>query len=314
MKKIIKASIVFLIIGFFSFVSINKSLGGTAGNVLGWIWSGSFNDLFNGCSFSQEECGSSGWGSLSSENDYPGKDPNITTYGITVPSTDGPVTGLLWLSNLGWIDFQPTSGFPDSGCSPSPCPNYGVQRSGNNFDGWAKILSIANPDGWIKSSGIANNNQSYGVVVDQIAQTITGKMWSNDIGWIDINGTFSNPPCDPATDPLCPPPPPPPPPGFNSNCSGTPNPAYISTGGNINWKASIISNGVPPYSYSWTFSPAPDSQTGLNDKITGKYSIPGLKQATVDITDNTGEVTSSTCKVDMLLTGKIKENIPLPLR
>ncbi|MST04296.1 MAG: hypothetical protein EXS49_01890 [Candidatus Pacebacteria bacterium] len=323
MKKIIKASIVFLVIGFFSFISINKSLGGTPGNVLGWIWSGSFNDLFNGCAFSPEECGNSGWGSLSSSNSYPGhdpNDPNNVTYGITVPNTDGPINGSLWLSNLGWINFQPTGGFPTSGCNPAPCPNHGIERNGNNLTGWAIVSSFADNDplngggldGWIKASGIADDGTSYGPVIDQVTQTINGKMWSGDLGWFDISATFSNPPCDPATDPLCPPPPPPPP-GFNSNCSGTPNPAYISTGGNINWKASVISNGTPPYSYSWTFAPAPDSKTGSNDKITGKYSIPGLQKATVEITDSTGEITSSTCKVDMLKTGKVKEDIPLPL-
>ncbi len=310
MKRYLKAFLIILIIGLFSIILVKKSLSGSSGNITGWVWSGSFNDQYNGCMFSPENCGNSGWVSLSSSNDYAGKDPNGATYGLNVPSTDGPVTGYIWSSNLGWIDFQPINGFPTTGCKPTPCPDYGVKRVGDDFFGWAKILSMTGADeGWIKSSGIANDGSSYGVTVDQIAQTVSGKMWSNDIGWLDVNGTFSNPPCDPATDPSCAPPQI----GLNSTCSGTPNPAYISTGGNINWKATVISDGVPPYTYSWTFTPAPDSKTGSNDQISAKYSVPGLKSATVEILDSVGSTTSSTCNVDMLKTGKVKETIPLPL-
>lgn len=315
MKKYFPVILIFSILAVVMIFSANKVSSSSAeGNILGWDWSGSINDAENGCSISVEDCGNLGWFSLSSKNDP----ANTVQYGVTIPDTDGPLIGEAWSSNVGWVNFQPVSGFPNSNCSPSPCPQYGAQRIGNNFSGWALIESFqgnnssqntGGAEGWIKMSGVSNDGTDYGVVIDPITGIISGKAWSGEIGWIEFDGlastTSPNPPDedeDEDDDKT----------GIDlqSSCAGTPNPSYVSNGGKVSWKASVLSAGTPPYSYTWTFAPNPTTKTGTDDTISTTYDKVGSKSATVDIVDSVGSSTSATCNVSVLKTGKVKESIP----
>ena len=177
--------------------------------VTGWLWSGTTDDSLIGCSdlIDTTNCGGAGWVNLNHTNPPP-YIPNPTiNYGITIPAITtcpvgtGPtpleckVGGFGWSSNLGWIDFAPTGGWPTTGCG-GDCPTWPSRREGNNLTGWARIVSIANAgtnagawDGWIKLSG-----SSYGVTINPANGDVTGYGWSNELGWINFNANIAAPP------------------------------------------------------------------------------------------------------------------------
>ncbi len=301
-----------VILGIIATGSYKTLASATSGDVWGWLWGGSVNDLGQTCTFPQPGttfCGGLGWTSISSDNSYSGHDPNGTIYGINVPTSDGPVTGEVWNSNVGWINFGPTSGFPTSGCNPS-CPTTGVVRNGTNLEGWAQIDSIASENlnnnsggwsGWLKMSGTANDGSKYGVMIDSTTGAITGIAWSEELGWLSFDGTL-NPPTLP--------PPPPATTGLDVICSGSPNPAYLTAGGKVTWSATVISPGTPPYSYAWSFTPTPDTSSGSGNTIEATYLIAGEKDASITVTDDAGTTASANCSVNVLKTNKLKEIIP----
>lgn len=198
--KIITIFSVILILGLNIIRAYGQSGGG---NVLGWIWFGSYNSSEDFCFYGPEYCSNMGWGSFSSDNIYSGKGAPPPPYGIDFPVGNGLVTGKIWVSGLGWLDFGPTSGFPTSGCSNPGCPTTGVYKTGNVLDGWAKITAIDEAaitsnqggyDGWIKMKGIAADGNSYGVTYNPITYSLDNKAWSSDFGWIGFYGQLNIPP------------------------------------------------------------------------------------------------------------------------
>ena len=145
----------------------------------GWLWSGATDDLLPGCNPpppGTTDCGGVGWVSFSSAT--PNAGGNVS-YGISIPPGDGPLTGYAWSNILGWINFQPTSGFPAS-------PNYGVKRTGGTLDGWARVQAIADAEalgnsggwgGWIKFKG-----SNYGITIAPSGD-LAGYAWSPELGW-----------------------------------------------------------------------------------------------------------------------------------
>ncbi len=211
MKKI--SIIIFLVLFLGIFFKVNAQ-SGTGGDFTGWLWAGSYYDLGSLCGSSLVDCGNAGWGSLSSTNSYDNLNPDgspvdtspLPYYGLDFPDTDGPVIGRAWMSNLGWIDFNPAGPFPVSGCNPA-CPTTSVQRVGNDLYGWARVVGVGdsssfqadpnNPtlidnsggyDGWIKMSGTASDGTTYKVYYDPANDALLGNAWSSDIGWISFNG------------------------------------------------------------------------------------------------------------------------------
>lgn len=139
--------------------------------------------------------------------------PNAGNYGLNIP-VSGQVTGYAWSSNLGLIDFDPVGSctankytgacesLPASGCSGA-CPTTGVVRNGDNLEGWARIVSIADAyattytdpithvvsnnsgdwKGWIKLSG-----SDYGVTINPLDGTLGGHAWSDELGSVSFKG------------------------------------------------------------------------------------------------------------------------------
>jgi VCBS repeat-containing protein len=155
---------------------------GSGDNTTGWLWGGSDDGAGN----------ASGLGWISMNNTNPGADGSVS-YGVTIPTGGGNVTGYAWSENLGWINFDPVGPYPAS-------PNYSAKRVGDNLEGWARIVYIKEAlaqgnsggwEGWIKLKG-----SNYGVSIDPSTGALSGYAWSDELGWIDFSGatTEASPP------------------------------------------------------------------------------------------------------------------------
>lgn len=205
-----------------------RAQAGMGENGSGWGWGGSEeisdgnpNNGLSGyetgvgwISTNSTNCDKNGNGSIDAGDAAPVGCPAIGTvvgnYGINIPLGDGAVTGYAWSGGIDnnnqgirWIQFNPSSGYPTTGCNPAPCPATGVQRSENNLTGWARITDIATESaagnsggwlGWIKMSGITSAGGSYGVTINSAtgalsgcSPTGTGCAWSDELGWIDFS-------------------------------------------------------------------------------------------------------------------------------
>jgi len=172
-----------------------------SGNVSGWLWGGN--------SGVTTPTTNAGWISMNSANcdadnnnmsDGTGACPAAGTaipdYGVTIPASDGNVSGYAWSENLGWVSFTAAD---LTGCPSAPCT---ARKSGNNLHGWARIMSIPQAgtnaggwEGWISLSGA-----NYGVDITKMDGTGNNPTyaWSDELGWIDFSrasiGPNNNPP------------------------------------------------------------------------------------------------------------------------
>lgn len=142
-----------------------------------------------------------GWISMSSNNFSP---PGNVAYNVLLPFTDGPLGGSAWSENLGFIDFTPAGPYPTS-------PSFSVQRQANKLIGWARIRTIAQGapgntgglEGWIKfwEGGMYAHADGDGVEIipdfpGATSGDLKGYAWSDEFGWIDMNGVcFGRPAC-----------------------------------------------------------------------------------------------------------------------
>lgn len=137
-KLVITIALASLIIFSMAFFYSQKSQAGTGDSSSGWLWGGT-----------DDGAGSNtGIGWISMNNINPGAGGAIS-YGVSIPVSDGLLSGYAWSENLGWINFS------------------GASRSGNNIIGSATIQGIAdeaalgNSGGWqgrISLNGTAQNN------------------------------------------------------------------------------------------------------------------------------------------------------------
>lgn len=117
----------------------------------------------------------------------PSSGTSVPGYGVDIDGS-GNFSGRAWSSNIGWVDFAPSSGYPSG-------PNHGVRLSGSDVIGWARAdaggtAGSGGWDGWIKMSG----SWSDGVSLN--AGAFDGYAWGGDVvGWIDFDGvTYVVPP------------------------------------------------------------------------------------------------------------------------
>jgi len=261
-------------------------------------------------------------------------------YGLTVDGSDN-VQGYAWSSNVGWVDFAPASDnttYPGCGYPTTPC--QGVKKLGSDLVGWARIVSIkealafdnsGNWEGWVKLSPSYNG----GVSIDASGNW-TGYAWSNELGWINFNGTSSviPPPPPPPTeicdngidddgdglidtaDPDCP---------LNPMCvfggdddndgipnendpdctlpfvvSCTPSATTINANQPITFSGAILSFSTGPYAYHWSMPGAFPSSASTKD-VTVIYAGEGTFTANLIVHDSSIPVktASASCTVNV---------------
>jgi len=160
----------------------------TTPNVSGWAWGGS-EEATDGVINGNE----TGLGWISMNNITSG---DVTSYGVNIPTIDGNLSGYAWSENVGWIDFNPSTGCPSGACS--------ARREGNTLKGWARIMSLPQAginaggwDGWIRLGSEAGDPVAYGVNMDPITGKLSGYGWNGEkligdkyegFGWIDFSG------------------------------------------------------------------------------------------------------------------------------
>ena len=142
-KKIFLTLIVLAAV--FSMTAVLKTKAGLEHSGQGWLWGGTGDGAGNSTGL--------GWISMNNANPTAG---GTVSYGVNIPSADGPLSGYAWSENVGWVSFNESdlSGCPNGACL--------ARRTANNIDGWARIISIKDAaavgnsggwQGWIKLSG-----------------------------------------------------------------------------------------------------------------------------------------------------------------
>ncbi len=117
-----------------------------------------------------------------------GNDCVNNDYGVNLDAEDNNnLEGYAWSSGVGWIQFDPGSGFPES---PDRSAYY--DTSDKKIKGWAHILSLGN-DGWVKFTGTTTSGDEYSVSVNDNCQlegwAYNGASTTEEaaIGWINFN-------------------------------------------------------------------------------------------------------------------------------
>lgn len=231
---------------------------------------------------------------------------------VTIPDSNGPVTGYAWSSNIGWIDFSPAGPYPTT-------PNHGVERIGSTLQGWARVVSIAEAfadgnsgawQGWIRFSS------SYNGGVQLKNGFFSGFAWSPELGWFEFTDKTG------CTGPACP--------GndsetggecfdgvdndndgdidaLDSDCAGgtavtvtcSAPPTAPEIGETVTWTAIVFAGGGANPTYSWTL-PGATSVSGSGASVNAIYSTEGVKTAEVLVTNpDTGSSATAECTVEI---------------
>lgn len=117
------------------------------------------------------------------------------------------------------------------------------------------------------------------------------------------------PPAGPPPPPPPAGPPPPPPLAITVNCSGRPNPGYLSSGGIITFGARNQANQLwgPPASVNWNLIDAGQNINSLtSNPLAIRYSSTGLKRVQVTVTSGALPPGSAVCQAEMK-TSRLKE-------
>jgi|GEM_PF-1809941 len=156
----------------FALSSVVKIHAGTSDSGSGWLWGGSDDGAGNNTGV--------GWISVNNTNQG-----GAVSYGLSIPSGTGDISGYAWSENIGWISFNAAD---IAGCPQGSCKAEKI--AGNNFKGWARVLGIRDAlavgnsggwQGWISLSGA-----QYGVKINA-DNTLAGYGWSDELGWIDFS-------------------------------------------------------------------------------------------------------------------------------
>ncbi|PIR88953.1 MAG: hypothetical protein COU07_03605 [Candidatus Harrisonbacteria bacterium CG10_big_fil_rev_8_21_14_0_10_40_38] len=214
--------------------------------------------------------GFSGWIKMS------GIAQNSSSYGVSI-SPEGHLGGKAWSDEFGWIDFDVNySGGgppPQSYCNPT------------NF--------TCDPN---LTSGVpcTSNNECDAYVHYQCVNQDCRQVWG-DPGDPD---TCSSPnDCNGGGG------------GLVVTCSGAPDPAFLSKGGDVTWTP-VVTGGQGDITYAWTFMPPPATRTDLGGgKVRAVYDSTGVKDASVTATDEDGLIGSGDCSVNMRWS-QLQETIP----
>lgn len=168
---IMSVLLAFVLLLIFTWTSVLASIS-ESGRGFAWGGTTSLDGAYQGI----------GWISMNDLSDGSG-----VGYGVHIPFSDGPLSGYAWSEHYGWISFN---GADLAGCSPSLSQ---ATRSGNSITGGARIIAIR--DGGVNAGGfdgcISLSGGGYGLTISGSANpyTLSGHVWSGDLGWIDFSGT-----------------------------------------------------------------------------------------------------------------------------
>ncbi len=205
----------------FAFVAVvfcapSAAHAGLSDNIVGWSWGGtpSTDNSYQGIgwvSMNNLDCDTNGDNTIDNPSCGSG---SIATYGISIPAIDGLVTGTgyVWSEHYGWIDYRPDLHCATYVVAPQNCTSPsgdagGVSRLGNEFRGWARIVSVAQAgnnaggyDGWIsfssKNPGLPVA-PAYGPEITKLVRRTTFPdcntdpnctfAWSGDLGYLEMS-------------------------------------------------------------------------------------------------------------------------------
>jgi hypothetical protein len=227
-----------------------------------------------------------------------------TGYGV-YKNTDGTLHGYAWANprdevggtnNIGWLQFDPGSGFPTDSTDPSPDGGQHNARIDNDgtVTGWAKF-TVGNLtegwDGWLKMSGKTTAAVNYGVHKNVADDGLIGFAWGGDVvGWVSFNPKYDGTgTCDPSK-------------GvciedsnvFSVTCAPSPSVASIvppATSVDIDWIVTLVN---PPAGASFGYTWDDDDTTASPRTVT--YTSTGLKTRSVTVRDSvSSQEASATC-------------------
>ena len=178
--------------------------------VNGFLWSDMPDQSNQDITCSNDNCGRGfGWVSLIGGGQIGGN----ALYQVNLDLSTGKMSGYAWSEYGGWVDFNPTSGYP-TGNGTDPINAHGaqvnlacLQAAGTNcaVTGWIRFVagqsgtSLGGWDGWVSLSGTAPSqypnppHKLYGVVLNAATGDFSGMAWgSSDAGWIDFSHAKTN--------------------------------------------------------------------------------------------------------------------------
>jgi hypothetical protein len=257
----------------------------------------------------------------------------ITPFSGAPPGYDSTIQGFAWSNEIGWIKFGPPIApltgpqvFVALGSPPLPgTPSVTTLAASNVTQTTATLNGIVTDPGnppataWFKwgntnpaSSGCNSaslNNQS---IVFQNIITLNTSIsfpisnltsgttyyycaYVDNAGVTESGGIQSFMYVDPNL--------------LSVTCSGTPNPAFLSAGGIVTWRAFVT--GVPTGGYAWSNLGSGYTIVGgslTSQQVTVKYSTTGAKNATIGVS-NSSRSESANCNIQMKQF-RLKEIIP----
>ena len=119
-------------------------------------------------------------------------------HGVNINFTTGIITGFAWSDSIGWIDFNPTIGFP-----AAPFNAARMDTATGNISGWVRAPaatagSAGGWDGWIKMGGTTSvlpEGWPNSVKLDLATGVLTGFAWGDlVVGWLEFSSTINRPP------------------------------------------------------------------------------------------------------------------------
>jgi hypothetical protein len=205
--------LVFAVTLIFLFKHSSKAEAGASHNVVGWLWCGSedadmssVDGLANGnetgvgwISMNSSNCDSNNDGRSDGIGSCPPAGTVMVNYGVNVPGASGDLNGYGWSENVGWISFN----VGELGGCPPGNGACSARRSGNNIEGWARVMSIAQSgsaggwEGWIKLNGVtidgSGNIIGYAWSAENANDPLVANNYANGFGAIkfvaNIRGT-----------------------------------------------------------------------------------------------------------------------------
>lgn len=207
-----KRIITFLfLLSFGFFIGTSAIQAGIGQSGYGWLWGGSdtgapkdplvspsnypWNYVPTGpgwISLNSSDCDSDNNGFVDAACGGDNATRTAVNYGVSIPLSDGVLSGYAWSDRYGWISFNAAD---VAGCPSGTC---NARRVGNALQGWARILSFDQSteglwkgfialDATSAGSSLTYNGVAVPSVTINADNTLSGYIYSDEIGWVDVS-------------------------------------------------------------------------------------------------------------------------------